>query len=161
MRDPGAGGNGGATGRASRPTGIGPLPFQARLESGHVHDNDDLMMLGYRRRDVEEALGARDRALEQLRVSLADTETRLAAAKATLESHELELRSQRKQIEALQQGVEELDKVATLLAEWVVGRERELCAVRAELIEERGVEDNAHLGPAAVAEPRSSLGPVR
>jgi hypothetical protein len=88
-------------------------------------------LFGYRRRDVQDALGARDLALEQFRASLTDAETRLAEAEGTLESREFELHSQRTQIEDLERRLEELDKVATLLAEWVVERKKEVRALRA------------------------------
>jgi chromosome segregation ATPase len=93
-------------------------------------------LLGYRRRDVDEALGARDLALRQVRENVAATEARLAKTQATLESRESDLRSQGEQVGALKRRLEDLEKVATLLAERVVERERELRAAGAEAAED-------------------------
>ena len=90
-------------------------------------------LLGYRRSDVEEALRARDLALGQLRENLAATEARLAEAQATSELRERSL--------------EDLEKVATLLAERVVKRERELRAAIAAAAQDAPGDDEAVPAP--------------
>ena len=85
-------------------------------------------LFGYRRRDVEEALDARSRELKALDDCLASAQTELEGAAATLKLRERELARQAER-------VEELDRVAMVLAERVVERQRELEGVRAELAE--------------------------
>jgi small-conductance mechanosensitive channel len=87
-------------------------------------------LLGYRRREVDDALGESERALAEARSRLESLEQELAEAAAKLESRERESGWQRKQID-------ELDRVADRLAEMVVDQRDELHAARAEIAEER------------------------
>ena len=83
-------------------------------------------LLGYRRRDVDVALAARDREIKALNDCLTGAEMELAEAVAALESRRRELARHAVRIA-------ELDRTATLLAERVVERQRELRVARAEL----------------------------
>ena len=83
-------------------------------------------LLGYRRRDVDVALAARDREIKALNDCLTGAEMELAEAVAALESRRRELARHAVRIA-------ELDRTATLLAERVVERQRELRVERAEL----------------------------
>ena len=83
-------------------------------------------LLGYRRRDVDVALAARDREIKALNDCLTGAEMELAEAVAALESRQRELARHAVRIA-------ELDRTATLLAERVVERQRELRVERAEL----------------------------
>jgi hypothetical protein len=83
-------------------------------------------LLGYRRRDVEAALTARDREIQALYQSLTGAQAELTEAVAALQSRQRELGRQAVRIE-------ELDRIATVLAERVVERQRELRVARAEL----------------------------
>jgi chromosome segregation ATPase len=83
-------------------------------------------LLGYRRRDVDVALAARDREIKALNDCLTGAEMELAEAVAALESRRRELARHSVRIA-------ELDRTATLLAERVVERQRELRVARAEL----------------------------
>ena len=85
-------------------------------------------LLGYRRRDVDVALAARDREIKTLNDCLTGAEMELAEAVAALESRRRELARHAVRIA-------ELDRTATLLAERVVERQRELRVARAELAE--------------------------
>jgi hypothetical protein len=81
-------------------------------------------LLGYRRRDVEEAIAARDAEIASARESVAAAEQRVRAQRAREE-----------------QRVARLEAVATRLSECVVERQHELRAVRAELVRVRADED--------------------
>ncbi len=83
-------------------------------------------LLGYRRRDVDVALAARDREIKALNDCLTGAEMELAEAVAALESRRRELARHSVRIA-------ELDRTATLLAERVVERQRELRVARSEL----------------------------
>jgi len=83
-------------------------------------------LLGYRRRDVDVALAARDREIKALNDCLTGAEMELAEAVAALESRRRELARHSVRIA-------ELDRTATLLAERVVERQRELRVARAGL----------------------------
>jgi chromosome segregation ATPase len=83
-------------------------------------------LLGYRRRDVDVALAAREREIKALNDCLTGAEMELAEAEAALESRRRELARHSVRIA-------ELDRTATLLAERVVERQRELRVARAEL----------------------------
>ena len=83
-------------------------------------------LLGYRRRDVDVALAARDREIKALNDCLTGADMELAEAVAALESRRRELARHSVRIA-------ELDRTATLLAERVVERQRELRVARAEL----------------------------
>jgi len=83
-------------------------------------------LLGYRRRDVDVALAAREREIKALNDCLTGAEMELAEAVAALESRRRELARHSVRIA-------ELDRTATLLAERVVERQRELRVARAEL----------------------------
>jgi chromosome segregation ATPase len=83
-------------------------------------------LLGYRRRDVDVAVAARDREIKALNDCLTGAGMELAEAEAALESRRRELARHSVRIA-------ELDRTATLLAERVVERQRELRVARAEL----------------------------
>lgn len=85
-----------------------------------------ISLLGYRRRDVDAALAARDREIKALNDCLTGAEMELAEAVAALESRRRELARHAVR-------TAELDRTASLLAERVVERQRELRVVRAEL----------------------------
>lgn len=89
-------------------------------------------LLGYRRRDVDEALAARDAALEALRERLAESRALAEARFGEIEAQTVELLAHRTRID-------ELERVADRLSERVVERERELAGVRRELARARDV----------------------
>ena len=92
-------------------------------------------LLGYRARDVDEALAARDAALEVVGESLAEANARIAAK-------DIELRTRGSELFEREQAIDDLERVATRLAERVVERERELRRARAELARLREREDD-------------------
>jgi cell division septum initiation protein DivIVA len=96
-------------------------------------------VLGYRRRDVEEALDASARALAEAQATAESRERKLAA-------RERELGWQRKQID-------ELDQVSTLLAKRVVEHRREAEALREELRRQRDATDPDGRGDLRLAGP--------
>jgi hypothetical protein len=92
-------------------------------------------LLGYRPRAVDEAIANREAALEEANAKLSGAENRIAERDAELAARRAELERGERRIHAL-------DQVSARLAERVVGRERELREVRAELARagERGDE---------------------
>jgi hypothetical protein len=92
-------------------------------------------LLGYRPRAVDEAIANREAALEEANAKLSGAENRIGERDA-------ELAARRAELERGEQRIHALDQVSARLAERVVGRERELREVRAELARagERGDE---------------------
>ena len=80
-------------------------------------------LVGYRRREVDDALDASERAL--------------AEARAATEARHRELKSRERELGWQRQQIDELDRVAIVLAERVVGHRKELESLRAELAERR------------------------
>jgi len=111
-------------------------------------------LVGYRRREVEDALDASDRALAEARAATEERERELRSRERELRSRERELGWQRKQID-------ELDRVAGLLAKRVVEHRKERDSLRAELADRRGeASDRADLRP-AVQEPEGEFAEPR
>jgi hypothetical protein len=102
-------------------------------------------LLGYRPREVDAAIANRDAAIASAGERLAQGE-RLA--------HELEgeLEAHRAAVERNQRRIEELEHVATRLAERVVERGQELRAVRAEIVALRSAGDEGLRTMAALAD---------
>ena len=104
-------------------------------------------LVGYRRREVEDALDASDRAL--------------AEARAATEERERELRSRERELGWQRKQIDELDRVAGLLAKRVVEHRKERDSLRAELADRRGeASDRADLRP-AVQEPEGEFAEPR
>jgi hypothetical protein len=93
-------------------------------------------LLGYRRRDVHEAIEARDGMLDLLGETLAAAERRVARDRAAIEARDLGLVRQSERID-------ELEQVANHLAGRVVEREGELKRIRAELARARPAQREA------------------
>jgi hypothetical protein len=87
-------------------------------------------LLGYRRREVDEAIAERDSAFHA-------SEEKLSGTQRLVEQRESELQSSRTELARRAQRIQELDLVAAKLAERVVERERELRRLREELEEAR------------------------
>jgi hypothetical protein len=87
-------------------------------------------LLGYRRREVDEAIAERDSAFQA-------SEEKLSGTQRLVEQRESELQSSRTELARRAQRIQELDLVAAKLAERVVERERELRRLREELEEAR------------------------
>jgi hypothetical protein len=83
-------------------------------------------LLGYRQREVDEAIAERDSALQT-------SEEKLSGTQRLVEQRESELQSSRTELGRRAQRIQELDLVAAKLAERVVERERELRRLREEL----------------------------
>jgi hypothetical protein len=84
-------------------------------------------LLGYRPREVDAAIANRDAAI-------AFAGERLAEAERLVGEREGELEAHREALGANRRRVEELERVATRLAERVVERDQELQSVRAEIV---------------------------
>jgi hypothetical protein len=91
-------------------------------------------LLGYRPSEVEDAIAARDSALDQVR-------ERLSATEACLRQREVEIAGQAGELEAQRLRIRDLEQVATRVCERVVERERELAEVRSELARIREEND--------------------
>lgn len=102
-------------------------------------------LLGYRPRAVDQAIADRDAAIAATAAGLADAEGRIAEL-------ERELRSRHAALARTRRRVEELERIATRLAERVVERGQELQAVRAEIAALRAQGDEGMRALAAVAE---------
>jgi DNA repair exonuclease SbcCD ATPase subunit len=107
-------------------------------------------LLGYRARDVDQALDSQRAALQATGAKLTDAERRMVGRERELEERGTELaRSERR--------VDELEQVAERLAERVVDRERALREIRAELERERERSDGTARTLAALAEDLAEL----
>jgi hypothetical protein len=98
-------------------------------------------LLGYRRREVDDAVAARDSALEAIAERLSASEKRIGRRDATIRGHKAELVHAKGRIELL-------EEVATDLAQRVVHRDRQVRRLRAELARER--ERSGSLVPTVV-----------
>ena len=95
-------------------------------------------LLGYRTREVDEAIDEQAARLEA-------TRRRQEAAERRAAERGIALEARRRDVARCERRIEELDQVATRLAERVVERERELREARAELRRERlRSEESAH-----------------
>ena len=102
-------------------------------------------LLGYRPREVDAAIAGRDAAIAAAGDRLADTERLIG-------EREDELRAHREALDANRRRVDELERVATRLAERVVERDEELRSVRAEIVALRAAGDEGLRTMAALAE---------
>ena len=91
-------------------------------------------LLGYRRADVDEAIAARDSALDAVG-------EKLSVAQASIAEREGEIQAQASELEIGRLRVDDLERVATRLSERVVERERELRRLRAEMAKVRASSD--------------------
>jgi hypothetical protein len=91
-------------------------------------------LLGYRPREVDAAIAARDAAIASAGEQLAEAERLVREREGELEAH-------REALERNRRRIEELERVATRLAERVVERDQELRAVRAEIVALRAAGD--------------------
>ena len=87
-------------------------------------------LLGYRRSEVDEAIAARDSALEAVG-------EKLAAAEAALGERQAELEARTAELGVLRERIDHLERVAERLSEHVVERGQELRRLRKELAEAR------------------------
>lgn len=102
-------------------------------------------LLGYRPREVDRAIAARDAAI-------ATSADRLAEAERLVSERERELHTREAELARTRGRIEELERVATRLAERVVEREQELRAVRAEVAALRARGEEGVRALAALAE---------
>jgi hypothetical protein len=93
------------------------------------------VLLGYKPREVLEAIGTRDAALDAVGEKLASAEERVDVREAEIAEHVGELTRRRAQID-------DLEAVAGHLCERVVERDRELRELRAELARVREESDD-------------------
>jgi hypothetical protein len=102
-------------------------------------------LLGYRRREVDEAIAGRDAALEE-------TKAKLTGAEGRISERDTELAARGAELERGERRIRELDQVSARLAERVVERERELREVRAELARARERSDESLQALTALAD---------
>ncbi len=102
-------------------------------------------LLGYRPREVDQAIADRDATIAAAAAGLAEAEGRVAELERELGSRQASLARSRRRIE-------DLERIATRLAERVVERGEELRAVRAEIAALRAQGDQGVRTLAALAE---------
>jgi hypothetical protein len=90
-------------------------------------------LLGYRPRDVHQAIEARDAAIGERDSMLREAADRAVAAETQVGAARAELHARRADAERAASRIEELEHVAARLATMVVDRDRELREARAEL----------------------------
>ncbi len=114
-------------------------------------------MLGYRPREVDEAIGKRDAAIADWDAALRAATDRLAGAERIAADRELELQTRSGELTSSGERVDELEGVATWLADRVVERERELRELRTDMERLRTDGEEGTQALAALAEELTTL----